>query len=110
MLVWFFCAHVMLLHSLLLRLPKSWIGLRLNAKNQWFVQNKQGEEVEVNISTDTFFSSCLTVINLQDKKAKPLGSMLIIPSRIDKATYRQLCVLLVWRSGRNNIQSDSLDA
>lgn len=109
MMVWCFCAYVMLLHALL-RLPKSWIGLRLNAKNQWFAQNKQGEEVEVNITPDTFVSSFLTVINLQDKKAKPLGSMLIIPSRVDKATYRQLRVLLLWGSDRKNIQSDSLDA
>lgn len=108
MMVWCFCAYVMLLHALL-RLPKSWIGLRLNAKNQWFAQNKQGEEVEVNITPDTFVSSFLTVINLQDKKAKPIGSMLIIPSRVDKAAYRQLRVLLLWGSGRKNTQSDSLD-
>lgn len=109
MMVWCVCAYVMLLHALL-RLPKSWVGLRLSAKNQWFAHNKQGEEVEVNITLDTFVSSFLTVINLQDKKAKPLGSMLIIPSRVDKAAYRQLRVLLLWGSDRKNIQSDSLDA
>ena len=109
MMVWCFCAYVMLLHALL-RLPKSWIGLRLNAKNQWFAQNKQSEEVEVKMTPDTFVSSFLTVINLQDKKAKPLGSMLIIPARVDKAAYRQLRVLLLWGSDRKSTQSDSLDA
>lgn len=109
MLVWFFlCTCDLIAFNIAAFQELGW--LTFNAKIQWFVQNKQGEEVEVNITTDTFVSSFLTVINLQDKKAKPLVSMLIIPSRIDKASYLQLCVFLLWRSGRNNIQSDSLDA
>lgn len=108
-LVWGFCAYVMLLHALL-QLPNSWVSLRLNAKKQWFVQNKKGEEMEVNIASDTFVSSFLTVINVQDKNTKPLGSMLMIPSRVDKTAYRKLRVLLLWGSAGKKTQSDSLDA
>ncbi len=107
--VWFFCAYIILLHALLL-LPTSWVALRLNAKSQWLAQNKRGEEVEVRIAPDTFVSCFLTVINLQDKKAKSLGSLLIIPPRVDKLAYRQLRVLLLWGSVGEKTQSDSLDA
>jgi hypothetical protein len=102
------CGYMILLHALL-KLENSWVSLRLNAKNQWFAQSKKGEEVEVDIAHDTFIATFLTVINLQDKKGKSFGCMLVIPSRVNQAAFRQLRVRLLWGERREKTQTDSVE-
>ena len=102
------CAYVVFLHALL-RHPKSWVGLQLNAKGEWQAQNKRGESIAVKIAPNTFVSHFLTVVNLQNHAGKHLGSMLIMPSRVDHKGYRQLRVQLLWGDWRKT-HTDSVDA
>lgn len=82
----------------------------MNTKKQWLAHNKKGDEVEVMIAPDTFVSSFLTVIRLQDKRGKALSSMLLIPSRVNKSDYRQLRVMLLWGNPSKKTQTDSVEA
>lgn len=102
------CAYVVFLHALL-RHPKSWVTLHLNAKGEWQAHNKKGGSIAVKIAPNTFVSHFLTVVNLQNHDGKNLGSMLIIPSRVDPASYRALRVQLLWGDWRRT-HTDSVEA
>lgn len=102
------CAYVVFLHALLQH-PKSWVALHLNAKGEWQAHNKKEESIVVKIAPNTFVSHFLTVVNLQNHAGKNLGSMLIIPPRVDPASYRALRVQLLWGDWRKS-QTDSVEA
>lgn len=103
------CAYVVFLHALLW-LPKSLVALHLNAKGEWQAQNKKGEMFAVKIAPNSFVSHFLTVVNLQSNTGKHLGSMLIMPSRVDQDLYRRLRVQLLWGRTAHPQAADSLDA
>ncbi len=99
-LVVVYISYIICLHAYLL-LPWSLTALTLNAKNQWWVKNKQGKLIQVTLLPTTFVYPYFTVIHLKLEKSNPKKlnqyySMLVIPSRVDDETFRKIRVLLRW--------------
>lgn len=103
------CVYAVLGHALLL-LPSSWVCLTLNAKPQWHAKNKRGDVLEVTISPDTLVTPFLTIVNIQNRHKKSLGRFLLLPSRGDAESFRQLRVVLLWGNNHDQGLADSVDA
>ncbi len=80
----------------LLRLPWSCTGLRLNTKGELTASTRAGTEYAVDVLSNTFVASYLTVLNYRVGGKRGQRSILLLPDNTDADAFRRLRVWLRW--------------
>jgi toxin CptA len=78
------------------RLPRSCIGLVVNAKGELTVITKDGSEQQITVLPSSFVASYLTILNYKVERRYWQRSIVLLPDNVDAEAFRQLRVWLRW--------------
>ena len=84
-----------LLRDVLLVLPSSWVGMRLDDE-QIVLFCRNGKELPGKILPGSVVTPLLTVLNVSFKGKRSGRSLVLFPDSLDKARFRELRVQLKW--------------
>lgn len=97
----------------LLRLPRSWMQLKLNVAGEMTLTSRDGTESEVLILPSSFVASYLMVLNIRAVNSHRARHVLLLPDSSGHESLRRLRVWLLWglpnhQLGQQETQSGEL--
>ena len=84
----------------LLLTPDSAVAIEIGSDNILSVKARRGEWSEYAVLGDTYVTSYLTVMNLQQADTRAVKRVAILPDSVDAEDFRKLRVWLRWNEGR----------